>query len=254
MTEVALGKSGFHARKIQSEVDQWDRIWSRDTLLGAYAHRETRELKALDKIAHYIKRAISFEENESVLEAGCGDGQVIIQLAKLFKVRGWGLDWSQEAIEKLNRLLRTEEVNVRGLHGNVIQIPTQNCSFDKVISLGVIEHLEHPAQAVQEFYRVLKPNGLLILMTPNSRSVGRAERIFKTVFGQWHFGRQIELSPQELQKMAFEAGFRVVRAESVLRDAQPGDCLGLKLVSKWDRLFNWFFPSWGFYSYVYAKK
>jgi len=39
--------------------------------------------------------------------------------------------------------------------------------FDLVVSAWVLEHLDHPEQVFREIYRVLKPGGKVIFLTPN---------------------------------------------------------------------------------------
>ena len=50
-------------------------------------------------------------------------------------------------------------------------IPIQDNSYNFVISTEVIEHLENPRATFREFYRLLRPGGILIVTTPNQESV-----------------------------------------------------------------------------------
>lgn len=43
-------------------------------------------------------------------------------------------------------------------------------SFDTIVSIEVIEHLENPRAVVREWFRLLRPNGTLIFSTPNNES------------------------------------------------------------------------------------
>jgi len=49
------------------------------------------------------------------------------------------------------------------------KIPFDNNLFDMVFSKSVIEHLYSPELAIGEVYRILKPGGLFIVMTPDFR-------------------------------------------------------------------------------------
>lgn len=51
--------------------------------------------------------------------------------------------------------------------GDLERLPFQRESFDCVISVDVVEHLSDPASFFQEAARCLRPNGVLILCTPN---------------------------------------------------------------------------------------
>lgn len=46
-------------------------------------------------------------------------------------------------------------------------LPFKDNSVDTIILGGVIEHLENPIKALKEMNRVLKPNGVLLMETPN---------------------------------------------------------------------------------------
>ncbi len=51
-------------------------------------------------------------------------------------------------------------------------LPFRNESFSLVFAGEVIEHLYHPSQALRDWMRVLRKNGVLILSTPNGILVG----------------------------------------------------------------------------------
>ena len=50
--------------------------------------------------------------------------------------------------------------------GDAMQLPFAGETFDTVVLLEVIEHLPLPLLALQEAFRILKPNGTIILSTP----------------------------------------------------------------------------------------
>ena len=51
---------------------------------------------------------------------------------------------------------------------NSTNIPTE--SFDVIVSVEVIEHLENPRAVAREWFRLLRPNGIIIFSTPNNES------------------------------------------------------------------------------------
>lgn len=54
-----------------------------------------------------------------------------------------------------------------GFVADVCHLAARDESFDAVISSEMLEHTTAPARAVQELARVLRPNGVLVLTTPN---------------------------------------------------------------------------------------
>jgi len=62
---------------------------------------------------------------------------------------------------------------------NYEAIPIDDKSFDVVVVGEVLEHLINPYRIVREFYRILKPNGILIVSVPNISSlVSRIKGLF----------------------------------------------------------------------------
>lgn len=48
-----------------------------------------------------------------------------------------------------------------------VSIPFDDESVDIITSMAIIEHLENPERYVQECYRILKPQGFMILTVPS---------------------------------------------------------------------------------------
>jgi ubiquinone/menaquinone biosynthesis C-methylase UbiE len=61
--------------------------------------------------------------------------------------------------------------NIFPVFGNCEEMPFADSSFDKIIMIEVIEHVEHDEKAFLELARVLKENGMLFITTPNGREV-----------------------------------------------------------------------------------
>lgn len=94
-----------------------------------------------------------------LLDAGCGR---YLKFSKEFA------DIAQVVGIDLEATLQTHNArSPYGVRGNLERLPFPAETFDLVISRSVIEHLEQPRQVFQEFYRILKPGGRSILITPN---------------------------------------------------------------------------------------
>ncbi|MFQ5849499.1 MAG: class I SAM-dependent methyltransferase [Candidatus Binatia bacterium] len=95
------------------------------------------------------------------VDIGCGPGFT----AKLFEPN-WrivAVDVSMDALTSCQRrgLTRLSQVDVRGF-----SLPFRTGSFDLVLALDVIEHVEDDLRALSECRRILKDGGLLIVTVP----------------------------------------------------------------------------------------
>jgi SAM-dependent methyltransferase len=54
-----------------------------------------------------------------------------------------------------------------GVRGDLGHLPFASDCFDMVVSRSVVEHLADPCQVFREFSRILRPGGILIMVTPN---------------------------------------------------------------------------------------
>ena len=105
-------------------------------------------------------------QDARVLDAACGEGygaEVISQRAKL--VCGLELDGPTVSSAK-NRYSRP---NLGFAQGSVAALPFAKASFERVVSFETIEHITGETQEafLQEIKRVMTPDGLLIISTPD---------------------------------------------------------------------------------------
>jgi len=144
-----------------------------------------------------------------VLDVGCGSGVLLARMKSL----GWeveGQDVDPGAVEAA----RARGIPVR--LGALEQVGFADDSFDAVHSAHVIEHVHDPARLLRECYRILKPAGTLVILTPNARSLGHK-----------FFGRHwlcldpprhlVLFTASALRKAAQEAGFSVRMLDTTAR-------------------------------------
>ncbi len=94
-----------------------------------------------------------------ILDAGCGSGRNMLELARHGSVTGVELSETSVA---LARERRAGEV----VAGSVLEMPFPADSFDLAVSLDVIEHLEDDLAALRELRRTVAPGGSLLVTVP----------------------------------------------------------------------------------------
>ena len=135
-----------------------------------------------------------------LLDVGCGSGVRLAQLQAL----GWEVQ-GQEVDPEAVRHAREDSGVVVHL-GALEDIKFAKDSFDCVTLNHVVEHVPDPIRLITECRRILRSNGVLVIVTPNASS-----------FAHKHFGpfwrgleppRHIRLfSPKTLSAIAVKAGF-----------------------------------------------
>jgi SAM-dependent methyltransferase len=96
----------------------------------------------------------------NILDAGCGNGNFIVDENRDIIDWACGIDLKPEYTEK-NVCL--DEIKYTSLDA----IPYPDYSFDAVLCLWVFEHIEKPLPVLREINRILKPGGLFFFATPN---------------------------------------------------------------------------------------
>lgn len=107
--------------------------------------------------------AMPLDGTERVLDAGTGTGHTALAFAQRTG-QVVAVDFTENMLGQ-GRLLAAERgiANVEFRLGDVEHLPADNGEFDIVVSRYSAHHWPHPQQALQEFVRVLKPGGTLIL-------------------------------------------------------------------------------------------
>ncbi len=94
-----------------------------------------------------------------ILDAGCGSGRNMVELARHGTVTGVELSHTSVC---LARGRQVGEV----IEGSVLEMPFADNSFDLATSLDVIEHLEDDGAALRELRRTVAPGGALLITVP----------------------------------------------------------------------------------------
>lgn len=103
-------------------------------------------------------------EGRYVLDVGCGTGYGTAVLARSAR-RVLALDVSAESVAFAKE--NYTATNVDFLVSDCRQIPLGAQTVDAAVCFEVIEHLAEQTTLLQEIHRVLRPDGVLVISTPN---------------------------------------------------------------------------------------
>ena len=96
-------------------------------------------------------------------DAGCGTGFLSFELAARGH-RVTGIDFAPAMLAEARRKAGQSGAAVRFEEGDVEQLPFRSHSFDLVISRHVLWTLPHPEAAIDQWIRVLRPGGRLVVI------------------------------------------------------------------------------------------
>lgn len=111
------------------------------------------------RIVMEVVRALPLRRPARVLDAGCGSGRTMEDLAELGEVVG--LEPSRPSLE-VARARGVGEV----VEGSLTHAPFPDGSFDLATTLDVIEHIDDDRRALAELRRLVRPGGYLVVTVP----------------------------------------------------------------------------------------
>jgi SAM-dependent methyltransferase len=111
---------------------------------------------------HRYQFASRLVADAEVLDVACGEGYGSHALCLAGAASVTGVDVSPGAC-----LHAARKYNVRTVAGSAEMLPIATGSIDVIVSFETVEHVPHPRAFVQECRRVLRPDGVLVISTPN---------------------------------------------------------------------------------------
>ncbi len=149
------------------------------------------------------KIAFKFISGRRILDIGCGTGNTSLKIVQGNpKNEILAVDLLKSCVEFSKKKLGSYD-NVSVAQMEVCNLALKDESFDCVIALDVLEHVEQDEKAMLEIFRVIITSGKLILTVPAIETLyGARDQALK------HFRRY---SRQNLKKKMKNVGFRIER-------------------------------------------
>ncbi|KAG4108189.1 methylase [Neocallimastix lanati (nom. inval.)] len=168
----------------------------------------------------HILEEIEKIEFETLLDAGCGTAPMISLLKKKYPEKKFtGIDLSPKMIEQA---IKKNLENTEFIIGDCENLPFEGNTFDIIINSQSFHHYPNPQEFFNSVYRVLKPNGKLILRdntgnravkwfvnkieTPILNNIGRGD---VRIYSLNEIGEFCKKANLEIEKLEQQKGFRL---------------------------------------------
>lgn len=206
---------------------EWDAYWKKKVNMGGSLYSVVgafyRKFIMCPGLNYFTQK--HFAPMESLLHAGCGSGQVDVDINRQFCITA--LDISPCA---LNLYRQFNQNNPRVIRGDIFHVPFEDGVFDGVYNLGVLEHFteEEITRILAELRRVIKPEGKILVFWPPE--FGLSVRFLKMIHAilRTILRREVKLHPDEVTLAKSRAHIEAIGGRANLKVVDyyfgPRDC------------------------------
>jgi 2-polyprenyl-3-methyl-5-hydroxy-6-metoxy-1,4-benzoquinol methylase len=138
----------------------------------------------------------------SLLDIGCGTGWT----TSIWKKEGFDVAGVEPSRQRGEYAQKTYGINI--IEGYIEQIPLEG-KYDVIVIRHVLEHIEKPVPALHKLRQLMKKGGLLVVIVPNIRCIGRY--LFKTDWSWVLPAHCLFFSPKSLARAVSQVDFTVVK-------------------------------------------
>ncbi|KUO62548.1 MAG: SAM-dependent methyltransferase [Gracilibacter sp. BRH_c7a] len=167
-----------------------------------------------NKVEHILKK-LCIKEGQTLLDIGCGWGDLVITAAKEYKVKALGITLSSEQLAKVKERIETQNLN------DLVDVQLadyrelKSMKFDRIVSVGMLEHVGK--ECLSDYFnavnRLLKSGGVSILHCITRLQ----EKEMNTWLNKYIFPGGYIPTVQELLLHLSDIGFYLIDAESLRR-------------------------------------
>jgi len=113
-----------------------------------------------NKLTKHLTDRFELKKGDKLLDVGCGRGEFLNGFSRC-GLNCFGVDQSLVANDFFPNL------SIKQVDMESGKLPFEDETFDAIFSKSVIEHFYRPEILLKELYRILKPGGKIITMTPD---------------------------------------------------------------------------------------
>ena len=207
------------------------RAWARFSpgrILCAFSRLNFRRMEECAAIICWLDA----RRGEHILDIGCGNGAYDKKIAGT-GASVQGIDIHEKRLSAARKYYRGDRTEFHDMDAARLEFP--DASFDKAMSLCVVEHLEDDELVMRNVARALKPGGLFVfsadsLSTPGITPGERTRH-------QRKYGVNTFYTVEVVKEKLARAGFDVIETRYIF--SSPGDLMFIRLSWKLDKLPGW---------------
>lgn len=223
MSETDRPHSDPHLKQVWRYYDRTESRVGYSVLLGGTRHfgwyddgvSKWRFKAAMRRMEEILGDTLDLPPNSLVLDAGCGAGDVARMMATRFGLKVTGIDLVDFHLEEARRRSAAAGMDDRTTFkwGDYHHLDFPDASFDGVYTMETLVHSPRPKAVLEEFKRVLKPGGRLVMFeysrTPEELLSPEAREAFRQVCDMAAMPGWWMLHHGDLEKLLTETGFNV---------------------------------------------
>lgn len=194
------------------------KLWLDETMNYSCAYFKDPEdtlYEAQTNKVNYIIDKLQIDEGMSLLDIGCGWGNLLIAAAKKHNIKGTGITLSEEQYKEFKDKIQKENLE-ENLHVKLMdyrELKDSNLSFDRVVSVGMIEHVgnENYDLFLDNAKAVLKEKGIFLLHFISGHKEGAVD----PWINKYIFPGGVLPSLREVIHKGVEKDFHIIDVESL---------------------------------------
>jgi len=199
------------------------------TMISAGTHNESNRVAWIERTLKRIPagaRILDAGAGEQRFKPFCAHLRYVAQDFAQYDGRGDGVglqtgSWDQSTLDIVS---------------DIATIPEPDASFDAIMCTEVFEHIPHPAQALAEFARLLKPNGYLLITAPFCSLTHFAPYHFYTGFNRYFYDHYFKLYGFEMVDFQLNGNYFEYLAQELRRLPSVAVQYGGQPMRVWEKL------------------
>ena len=194
---------------MKQSMKKSDRFWDRIARwYDKQAQKDEDYTRAVERFAKYLNA------DDTVLDYACGTGVVTYRIAADVK-EVHAIDTSAKMIDLAKERARGREVaNVHFAQKTIFDEELGRESFDAILAFNILHLLEDARTAVQRAFELLRPEGLIVSVTPCLGETGVVLRTLLPLIskvGLLSYLRTFRIS--EVKDLMCDGGFQILESD-----------------------------------------